>query len=546
MLYISIELNMRSYPNGGCPSFKSLSLLQCITLLLAFITLASANKEKVSNKDNEICAGMYSKEDWNGKVDPFISFNLKKLTNSEEETPNIAVAIYDFQDFQHLGAELDDGTIHYICDDFALDLGLCEQDQKDQFIVNDVVYDPYTKTNRSMSNQIMTFSQDSIGLHDTKYPIKSTGFYCVTVFRRSDTVKFNAVVNFRNAYGHLAGVEINKLPLYGLLAIGYVVAMALYSFAFWKHKHELLPLQKYILAFYVFLTAETIFVWAYYDIKNEKGDVAGTKVYMIFISLLSSGKVNFSFFLLLIISLGYGIVYPKLNKTLMRRCQIYAVFSFCVLTAFLIQSYLSDPEDPSPLVLITFIPVTLCLFAFYFMILRSMTKTVRYLKEQRQVIKLNMYKRLLLIIYCSVIFMLCGLVVTSIIFMGMNTIDMIEKNWRSRFFFTDFWPTLVYFGVFNIIAFLWRPTDTSYMLAVSQQLPTDPENVADFDLSDLQSLGESLDGMGEEDNISIITNEAPQNSNINTSNQDNNANDELDLNFSDDDSQQHKDNQINK
>ena len=86
---------------------------------------------------------------------------------------------------------------------------------------------------------------------------------------------------------------------------------------------------------------------------------------------------------------------------------------------------------------------------------------------------------------------------------------MIEKNWRSRFFFTDFWPTLVYFVVFVIISFLWRPTDTSYMLAVSQQLPTDPENVADFDLSDLQSLGDQFNDSDLEhhDDQSIITNE---------------------------------------
>lgn len=105
--------------------------------------------------------------------------------------------------------------------------------------------------------------------------------------------------------------------------------------------------------------------------------------------------------------------------------------------------------------------------------------------------------------------MLIGFVISSIIFATMNTLDMIEQYWRSRFFFTNFWPTLVYFAVFVIISFIWRPTDTSYMLAVSQQLPTDPENVADFDLSDLQSLGDNLDDEfdadNDRDNLSIIT-----------------------------------------
>lgn len=135
--------------------------------------------------------------------------------------------------------------------------------------------------------------------------------------------------------------------------------------------------------------------------KNEKGDTAGIKVYMVFLSILTAGKVTFSFFLLLIIALGYGIVYPKLNKTLMRRCQMYGALTYAICIGFLIQSYLTDMEAPSPLILITLIPMALALIIFYYMIIRSMTKTVIYLKEQRQIVKLNMYKKLLYIIYAS-------------------------------------------------------------------------------------------------------------------------------------------------
>ncbi|CCD27370.1 Ptm1p NDAI_0K01790 [Naumovozyma dairenensis CBS 421] len=506
-----LSLNRSIYDRGKVS--RSMTILFCTFFF--FLNTVTANKEKINQKEYEVCSGMYSKEDYGGKVDPFISFNLKKLNskNSDDESdPSVTVAIFDFQDYLHLGVDLPDGKKYYTCDDYTIDLGLCAEEDRDQFIVQDVVYDPYTKTNKSLSNPVMSFSQDALGLHDTKYPVKKTGYYCVTVLTNSADTRFDATINFRNAYGNLAGSEINKLPLYGLLAIAYAIAMALYSFSVWKHKHELLPLHKYLLAFFLFLTAETIAVWTYYDIKNEKGDSAGAKVYMVFLSILTAGKVTFSFFLLLVTALGYGIVYPKLNKKLMRRCQFYALFTYCWCIAFLIQSYLADTEDPSPLILITFIPMGICLLGFYFMVLRSMTKTVAYLKDQRQVVKLNMYKKLLLIIYASFVFMLAGCVLTSFIFIGMNSIDMIEKNWRSRFFMTDFWPTLVYFAVFVIIAFIWRPTDTSYMLAVSQQLPTDPENVADFDLSDMQSLAEPF----EDDNISIITDEEQGHGFVNT------------------------------
>lgn len=466
-----------------------MNVLRILAIFGALFNVCAANKMKMNEAgDNfQVCSGMYSKHDHGGKVDPFISFNMTKLTNGDD---GVVVAIFDFQDFEHLGVPLADGSTYYICDDYALKQGYCEEKQKDHVIVQDVAFDPYTGTNRTLANEVMSFKQNKKGLHDEKYPVKKTGYYCVLGIPKSDSTKFQAVVNFRNAYGHLAAAEINKLPLYGLLAIGYVVAMALYSFAFWRHKHELLPLQKYLLAFFVFLTAESIFVWAYYNIQNEKGDGAGIKVYMVFLSILTAGKITFSFFLLLLIALGYGIVYPKLSKTLMRRCQFFAILNFALSVAFLIQSYLEDPESTSLLILITAIPVCITMFGFYFMVLKSMTNTVHYLRDQRQVVKLGMYRKLLTIIYVSLLIVLAGLVISSFVFLGMNAIDMIEQHWRTRFFFTDFWPALVYFSVFVIFAFLWRPTDTSYMLACSQQLPTDPENVADFDLDDLQSMGE--------------------------------------------------------
>lgn len=125
-----------------CRPFQFLASLLC--WLLAFV---AANKEKINQNDYQVCAGMYSKEDWKGKVDPFISFNVKKISElSDESDPGIVVAVYDFQDFEHLGVELPDGEKYYVCDDYAIDIGICEEEHRDEFIVQEVVYDPYTST----------------------------------------------------------------------------------------------------------------------------------------------------------------------------------------------------------------------------------------------------------------------------------------------------------------------------------------------------------------------------------------------------------------
>ena len=52
------------------------------------------------------------------------------------------------------------------------------------------------------------------------YPIKNTGFYCVSTFAYSGQ-DYRGVVEFRNAYGELPAAQVAKLPFYGALAIVY-------------------------------------------------------------------------------------------------------------------------------------------------------------------------------------------------------------------------------------------------------------------------------------------------------------------------------------
>ena len=482
---------------------------------LIWLQFAAANKGTITDKRNEICSGMYSKKDWSGRVDPYISFNLQKLSDE-----GVSVVVFDFQDYIHIGATDAAGNTQYICTDEAIREELCTEEQKDKFIIQKEVYDPETGKNRTLATNIQTFFVNQTGMVKDKYEVKKIGYYCIATYPKSEGGPYKAEINFRNSFGNLAAAEINKLPLYGLLAIFYVVAMALYMFAFWKHKHELLPLQKYLLAAFVFLMIDSIFIWGYYDLKNTKGDTAGTKVYMVVVSILNSAKITMSLFLVLVVCKGYGVVYPKLNKTTMRRVQFFAVFTFCLSVAALIQNYLTPADSTSLKPLFTFVPLGICFMVFYFLILESLQQTVKYLKQQKQAVKLGMYKKLIIIFYVAFFVIFGGVILSSFVLIGMGTVEMIEQHWRTRFFFVDFWPSLVYFCVFVSIAFTWRPTSTSYMLAVSQQLPTDPENVADFDLDDLQSLEQEWNQEYEQPGGSI-----PQ---------------EADLNFSDDETDRKK------
>lgn len=55
-------------------------------------------------------------------------------------------------------------------------------------------------------------------------------------------------------------------------------------------------------------------VWK--DYMNRNGSNVGSKVLMIVVAILNAGRNSFSFFLLLIVCMGYGVVKHSLGKTM--------------------------------------------------------------------------------------------------------------------------------------------------------------------------------------------------------------------------------------
>ncbi|KAK6454620.1 lung seven transmembrane receptor-domain-containing protein [Scheffersomyces xylosifermentans] len=473
--------------------------------------------------NSQRCAGVYAKSDWGGSIQPQITLQLTQFDNlkydpkkdkeDHKEDISVSFVIFEYKDLSNIGVDLGDGHVKYICDDYAIEtLGICDEKQKGKFLLNTNV------TNTT----ILTSQFIHLGQADFHYPINKTGYYCVSTYNHDK--KYKGVINFQNAFGQLSASEIPKLPAYGILTLCYAIALALFGFQFFKKRKEnqILPLQRYLLAMLGFLTFDTLVVWSYYDLVNRTKNPSNAFVtfYMIFLSILNSAKITFSFFLLLCISLGYGVVLLKLNKSVMFKCKILAACHFVASTIYLVASYyngssrsitaaseMNQNSMGSILGLLPLIPITITLSIYYIMILVSIKKTNANLHKQRQVIKLQLYENLFRIIFMSVVLTFGGLILSSIIYLSMSTTEMIEEHWKAAFFIFEFWPSVIFFLVFMGIAWLWRPTETSYMLAISQQLSTgdgvdDDESGAngqgyhqghEFELDDLSLLSHSDD-----------------------------------------------------
>jgi hypothetical protein len=160
---------------------------------------------------------MYSKSSWGGPVDPFIHVKFTAVGKDQGDDPIVSLLIFDWMDQDFLDVIPDDPERAHICNQDYVDAGKCNQTDIGEFMVS-------PNATAQSRNVILT---KAIHLKDSapiKYPIPKTGYFCV-VTERFTAETFEAIVEFRNAYGELPATQIPKLPFYGGITIAYALVL---------------------------------------------------------------------------------------------------------------------------------------------------------------------------------------------------------------------------------------------------------------------------------------------------------------------------------
>lgn len=363
-----------------------------------------------------------------------------------------------------------EGSREYICDDNAVEMQWCNATHHGEWILADNA--------DAVSN--MHIRTAAINLDDPKpinYPVASgekkinikTGYYCVAALGIVEGMDFSAIVTFRNAYGELRAAEIAKLPFYGGITIVYFVVLAFWGFLYFQNRHDILAVQNYITAILVFLVVEMLMTWGYYDYQNRHGNNVGAKALMIVVSVLNAFRNSFSFFLLLIVCMGYGVVKPTLGKT-MTIVRWLAVAHFVFGVIYAVASLTVHADDAGPLVLLVILPLSATLTAFYIWTLNSLNLTMKDLMDRKQHVKATMYRRLWWCILTSIIVIFGFFFINSFTFAGVSNTDFAPTHWQTRWFILDGWLNLVYLADVCFVAYMWRPTANNRRFAMSDEV----------------------------------------------------------------------------
>lgn len=298
--------------------------------------------------------------------------------------------------------------------------------------------------------------------------MKNTGYYCVGTFGYTAD-NYQAVVVFQNAYGDLPAAQIAKLPFYAAVTMIYAFLAMAWGALYWLNRSDILAVQNYITAILVFLVIEMFMTWLFYDYQNRHGLNVGAKVLLVVVSILSAGRNSFSFFLLLIVCMGYGVVKHSLGKAMVYARWLAAThFVFGVLYA--VTSLSITPENAGPLVLLVVLPLAASLTAFYVWTLNSLGTTMKDLRDRKQTVKAAMYRRLWWCILLSIVVIFIFFFINSWTFAGQSADDFVPNHWKTRWFILDGWLNIVYFFDVAFIAYVWRPTANNRRFAMSDEV----------------------------------------------------------------------------
>ncbi|KAL7748567.1 hypothetical protein RI367_005978 [Sorochytrium milnesiophthora] len=420
---------------------------------------------------NRICFAMYAQEAIPGGSEA--SVKLKYTPPSAGAT---AVAVYNYLDQERLGRAFVNSEIVYLCTEPGVQP--CEQSEKNHILFSNRTVDE--PEHAKIMSEYHTL--DKLPLY-VNYTVSTTGIYCIIGLPLLDPStnvepRADADIEYHNAYGNLPAVDYPKLPFYEATLFFYLAILVVWVYRSWRYWGDILAIQKYIGGMVAFLVVETAFNYLYMQSWNIHGTPSWALLCIT--ALCNAGRNSASFFILLIVSMGYGVVKPSLGDT-MRRCKMLALAHFVfgvIYTGISLKQ--SDPRARSLLILIGAVPLAVTMTIFYIWTLTSLTNTTRYLEQRRQFVKLTMYRRVWSLLIFGALNIAAYFIVNSWWLANRDNIDFLARWWTWRWFIVDCWLNLLYTTFMATICALWRPTSNNVRYGL-EQLASDPLE-AEFEL----------------------------------------------------------------
>lgn len=292
------------------------------------------------------------------------------------------------------------------------------------------------------------------GVDVTYSNITRSGYYIALVTTCDEAQKFSGELAFRDRFGFLPASEYPFLLFYGILSLCYLAVGLVWMALCACHWKELLRLQLCILGVIFLGMMEMAIFYADYHHWNSEG--IRSKGLMVFAVMVSCAKATLARLLVLVVSMGFGVVKPTLGSTMKRVLSLGVAFYVFDVIYWVTYALESVPDEPvnRKAVMVFLVPVSILDAMILWWTFLSLFHTIKLLTMRRQSIKLTMYRRFA--------FSLAVVAVVSMAFymyfIWSNV--TLRTTWHVKWLEYAY-THCVFFFLLVIIAVLWRPTSNN-------------------------------------------------------------------------------------
>lgn len=135
--------------------------------------------------------------------------------------------------------------------------------------------------------------------------VDRTGYYCARIINPNGGT-FQIQATFQNGYGYLPPEYLPLLPLSIWVSLIYALMLVGWCGLCWRWRREVVRLQKQMAVVLMLFMGEAMISWWFYANYNSTGTPSRT--ILILLALVGAVRTTASLFLLLITTMGYGIV----------------------------------------------------------------------------------------------------------------------------------------------------------------------------------------------------------------------------------------------
>jgi hypothetical protein len=186
-------------------------------------------------------------------------------------------------------------------------------------------------------------------------------------------------------------------------------------------------------------------------------------VFTVVAVLLGSLRTTLSRALVLMMSMGYGVVRPTLGGMNAKVVSLSVCYLFSTAVKDVVE-HVGSVDDLKPGArLFLVVPVSVFDAVFLIWIFNSLSRTLTQLVLRQQKQKLSLYRAFTNLLAANVALSVGWLAYET----WFKSTDVIEEKWESVWMLTAFWQVLS-FGLIAGICFLWRPASGSSRFAYSE------------------------------------------------------------------------------